>query len=259
MPNPASPPAKTERPQVRIYDDNAEELLRSDQFPDRVSLLPSNAPGSAAWAGGGSGAAAGERIRILWGQDMLRDVLDGRYRAVICGVNDQDNSHGIIAQLVDLIHTSQWTARAVTSFAKMFQESVSVHAAGDREPYVLKYDLDSLLILALLRPRGRDHFTVEDLARGFGTITKMLRDRRERMPVCSVSFLAARANRLIEGGPGKGAEGEPSFETVLRTMFNAGFRGDVYTAPAMWRFAHVGVFPTYPFPEGLDRMRVGSS
>lgn len=259
MVNPPTSPAKADRPTLRLYDDDAEELLRSDQFPDRISLLPSTAPGQAAWAGGGSGAQAGERIRILWGQDMLRDVLDGRYRAVVCGVNDSDNSHGIIAQLVDLIHTSQWTARAVTSFAKMFQESVSVHAAGDREPYVLKYDLDSLIILALLRPRGRDHFTLDDLARGFGTIVKMLRGRRERTPVCSVSFLAARANRLVEGGSGPGARREPSFESVLRTMFNAGFRGDVYTSPAMWRFGHIGVFPTYPLPEGLERMRVGSS
>jgi hypothetical protein len=258
-----------DRPALRLYDEDAEELLRSDQFPDRVSLLPSTGPGTAPVGGAGAegaGAAvagmaaqAGERLRILWGQDMLRDVLDGRYRAVVCGVNDQDNSHGIIAQLVDLIHTSQWTARAVTSFAKMFQESVSVHAAGDREPYVLKYDLDSVLILALLRPRGRDFFTLDDLARGFGTIVKMLRGRRERLPVCSVSFLAARANRLLTGGHGPDARREPSFESVLRTMFNAGFRGDIYPAPAMWRFGHVGVFPTYPFPEGLERMRIGSS
>ena len=71
--------------------------------------------------------------------------------------------------------------------------------------------------------------------------------------------MAARANRLVEGGSGPNARREPSFESVLRTMFNAGFRGDVYTSPAMWRFGHVGVFPTYPLPEGLERMRVGSS
>jgi hypothetical protein len=46
---------------------------------------------------------------------------------------------------------------------------------------------------------------------------------------------------------------------VLKTMFEAGFRGDIYTAPAMWRFGHVGVFPSYPFPESLERMRGGSS
>ena len=240
---PRTPPAT---PPVRLYDDDAELLLPSEHYPERVSLLPTAASAAA------TGPGSVERIRILWGQDMLRDVLDGRYRAVVCGVNDVDNSHGIIAQFVDLIHTSQWTPRGVTSFAKMFQESVSVHAASDREPYVLKYDLDSLLVLALLRPRGRDHFTLEDLSRGFATVTKMLRGRRERLPVASVSFLNARANRLVdESGQ------EPSFESMLRTMYQAGFRGDVYPAPALWHFGHVGVFPSYPFPEGFERMREG--
>lgn len=232
----------------RLYDDEADLLLGSENFPDRVNLLPSGPIGA------GVGPGAFERIRIMWGQDMLRDVLDGRYRAVVCGVNDGDNSHGIIAQLVDLIHTSQWTARGVTSFARMFHESVSIHAARDREPYVLKYDLDSLLILALLRPHGRDHFTPEDLSRGFATVVKMLRGRKERLPVASVSFLNARANKL-QGPDGQ----EPSFESVLRAMYNAGFRGDVYPAPGHWRFGHVGVFPSYPFPEGIEQMRKGSS
>jgi hypothetical protein len=190
----------------------------------------------------------------MWGQDLLRDLLDGRYRTVICGVNDSDNSHGIIAQVVELIQTSQWSSRTLTSYARLFHDSVGVHAATDREPYVIKFDLDNLLILALLRPRGRDHFTLEDLSRGFRTVTKMLHDRRERWPAAAVSFLNAKANRLT------GPDGvEPSFESVLRTMYNSGFRGDVYTSPLMWRFGHVGVFPCYPFPEGLDRMRGGSS
>lgn len=231
-------------PDARLYDGEGEGLLSSDQFPDRVSLLPAVA----------GKIAPGQRLRILWGQDLLRDLLDGRYRTVICGVNDADNSHGIIAQLVELVAASQWSAKSVTSFAKMFQESVAIHAANDREPYVLKYDLDSLLILGLLRPRGRDHFTVEDLSRGFKTVAKMLKDRRERLPVATVSFLNARANRLA-GPNGR----EPSLETVLRTIYESGFRGDVYPAPAMWKFAHVGVFANYPFPEGLDRMRQGSS
>ena len=120
-----------------LYDEGAEALLSSEQFADRISLLPDET----------SRIEAGQRVRILWGQNMLLDVLDGRYRAVICGVNDEDNSHGIIAQLVNLITTSQWSTQSVTSYARMFQDSVSVHAAHDREPYVLKYDLDSLLIL----------------------------------------------------------------------------------------------------------------
>lgn len=227
-----------------LYDEGAESLLSSEQFADRISLLPDET----------SRIEAGHRIRILWGQNMLLDVLDGRYRAVVCGVNDDDNSHGIIAQLVNLITTSQWSTQSVTSYAKMFQESVSVHAAHDREPFVIKYDLDSLLILALLRPRGRDHFTLTDLSNGFRTITKMLQGRSSRLPVASVSFLGARSNRLL------GPDGnEPSFESVLRTMYNAGYRGDVYPSPKMWSFGEVGVFPSYPFPPSLDRMRAGSS
>lgn len=245
---PASSSASRPLVEGRLYDEDADRLLNPSQFPDRVSLLPSGTIGA------GLGPGSVERIRIMWGQDMLRDVLDGRYRAIVCGVNDTDNSHGIIAQLVDLIPASQWTARGVTSFAKMFQDSVSIHAARDREPYVLKYDLDSLLILALLRPQGRDHFTLEDLSRGFATVVKMLRGRKERLPVASVSFLNARANRLVGEG-----DKEPSFEAVLRTMYNSGFRGDVYPAPAHWRFGHVGVFPSYPFPEGIEEMRKGSS
>jgi hypothetical protein len=236
-------PSKPAPRDVRLYDGDADDLLATDLFPDRVSLLP-----------GHHKDKEGERIRVMWGQDLLRDLLDGRYRTVVCGVNDQDNSHGIIAQLVELIPASQWSARGVTSFAKMFQESVGIHAAQDKEPYILKIDLDSLLILGVLRPKGRDHFTVDDLGRGFRTVAKMLRDRRERTPVAAVSFLNARANRLV-GGDGR----EPSFETVLRTMYDAGFRGDVYPSPKMWRSGQVGVFPSYPFPEGVERMRAGSS
>ncbi len=248
MPPTVPTTSKPNVPALRLYDGDADSLVAADLAPDKVTLLP----------GGNTKLQrpedAGERIRILWGQDLLRDLLDGRYRTVVCGVNDQDNSHGIIAQLCDLVHASQWTAASVTSYAKMFQESVAVHASGDKDPYVLKFDLDSLLILAILRPRGRDHFTLHDVGRGFRTVHKMLRDRSDRGPVASVSFLNARANRLI------GPDGsEPSFESVLRTMFESGFRGDVYTALGMWKLGHVGVFPSYPFPTGLDRMRDGSS
>lgn len=236
-------------PTIKLYEGDAEALLRAELSPDRVCLLP----------GAGGKLASGQRLRILWGQDMLRDILDGRYRTVVCGVNDQDNSHGIIAQLCELVATSQWSSRSVTSYAKLFQESVAVHAAHDREPYVLKFDLDSVLILALLRPRGREHFTLDDLSRGFMTVNKMLAERRDRLPVCTVSFLNARANKLVSGGAGTSANSEPSFENVLKTMYHAGFRGDVYTSPAMWKFGNVGVFPSYPFPEGVERMRDGSS
>lgn len=233
---------------VRLYEDDADSLLSPESFPDRVSLLPSDA----------GAIQPGARIRVMWGQDMLRDVLDGRYRSVICSVNDEDNARGIIAQLVSLVTTSQWSVHGLTSYARMFQESVQIHAAHDREPYILKYDLDSVLILALLRPKGRDHFTLADLGRGFQTVSRMIAGRSERRPICSVSFLGAHSNRLITGA-GPNPEAEPSFETVLGAMYKSGYRGDVYAAPAMWRLGHVGVFPSYPFPAGLDRMRSGSS
>lgn len=230
----------------QLYNEGADDLLSADSFPDRISLLPSD-----------HGAPqAGSRVRVMWGQDLLADVLDGRYRAVICGINDQDNSRGVIAQMVSLMTTSQWSANAVTSYARMFQESVQVHAANDREPYILKYDLDSVLVLGMLRPRGRDYFTVGDMARGFRTITKMLQGRADRRPVCSVSFLGATSNRLVIDDAN---QREPSFETVLKTMHDSGYRGDVYPSPQMWSCANVGVFPSYPFPKGIDRMRSGSS
>lgn len=243
------PPKTTDKAAPRLYDGDIDSMMLSDVAPERVTLLPGEgAPASAGLV------STNERIRIMWGQDMLRDVLDGRYRTVICGVNDADNSRGIVAQLTELIRASQWSQRSVTSYAAMFQESVAIHAARDKEPYVLKLDLDEVLILGLLRPKGRDAFTLDDLSRGFATVTKMLQGRRDRSPVASVSFLNAQANRLV-GPDGR----EPSFEAVLKTMYTAGFRGDVYASPGMWRLGQVGVFATYPFPGGLTRMREGSS
>ena len=228
----------------RLYDDEGDLLMQADQRSDRVVLLPSGDPRRA--------SAERDRIRIQWDQHLLADLLAVRYRSFVCGVNTEDNDHGIINQVVALTTTSQWRPKSVTSYAKMFSGSVADHAAADREPYILKYDLDNLLILALLRPQGRDHFTLEDLSRGFATVAKMLHGRRERLPVASVSFLGAKSNRLV--GPGGS---EPSFESVLRVMYEAGYRGDVYPALGMWELAPTGVFASYPFPESLDVMRKG--
>ncbi|MBL0928317.1 MAG: hypothetical protein IBJ11_11820 [Phycisphaerales bacterium] len=231
-------------PTPRLYEEEGDQLMAATQRHEHCTLLP-EAPAAAEKAG---------RIRILWGQQMVPDLVAGRYRAVVCSVNAVDNADGVISQLVRLTQTSQWTPATVTSYAKMFSESVNIHAANDREPYILKYDLDSLLILALLRPSGRDFFTLDDLSRGFATVTKMLAGRRERLPVASVSFLGARSNRLYEDASSRR---EPSFEAVLRTMYASGFRGDVYPSPQMWALGHIGVFPSYPFPEALDVMREG--
>ena len=104
------------------------------------------------------------------------------------------------------------------------------------------------------RPKNKDFFTPTDLERGFRTVSKMLEKRRDRQAVASVSFLGAHSNKLRnEDGS------EPPFETVLKSMYNAGYRGDVYPSLAMWHSAPTGVFATYPFPESLDRMRDGSS
>lgn len=238
----------TNQSSVRLYDDDADHLISAEAAPEKVVLLPN---GEARVA---RPEDMQERIRIMWGQDLLRDLLDGRYRTVVCGVNENDNSHGVISQVCDLVSTSQWANATVTKYAKVFLDSAGSLTGGDKEPYVLKFDLDKLLVLAILRPRGRDHFTLHDLGRGFRTVVKMLRDRHDRHPVASVSFLNAKANRLIDTD-GK----EPSFESVLHTMFESGFRGDVYTSPAMWRVGNVGVFPSYPFPDSVDRMRGGSS
>ena len=187
-------PAQTEAVNFRLYDDEAERLLSSDQFPDKVTMLP-----------GAAGQRTGERIRILWGQDLIRDLLDGRYRTVICGVNDRDNSHGIVAQVVELLHTSQWTPSSVTSYAKMFQDSVSVHAAADKEPYVLKYDL----IAAGARhsaPKGKAT-SPSMIPPRFRTVSKMLSDRRERQPAATVSFSTPRptawSRPMVESLPSK--------------------------------------------------------
>jgi hypothetical protein len=80
----------------------------------------------------------------------------------------------------------------------------------------------------------------------------MLAGRRERWPVASVSFLGAKSNRLLD------ADGrEPSFESVLRTMFDAGYRGDVYPSLGMWERSPTGVYAAYPFPESLNVLRSG--
>ncbi len=228
----------------RLYDDEGDLLMQADRRADRVVLLP---------AGDARKASTDrDRIRIQWGQHLLADVLAGRYRTVVCGVNDSDNSHGMIGELLDLVTTSQWTVKSATAYARMFHESVALHAAGDREPYILKFDLDRLIIFGILRPRNQEYFTLDNLSQGFQTITKMLAGRRVRWPTASVSFLGAKSNRLMDGDGN-----EPSFETVLRTMFDAGYRGDVYPSMKMWELAPTGVFASYPYPESLNVMRSG--
>ncbi len=227
-----------------LYDDEGDLLLEADKRADRVVLLPSGDPRHA--------SRDPDRIRIQWGQHLLADLVAGRYRTAVCAVNDADNTRGIVGELLQLVPTSQWNVKTATAYARMFHESVAVHAPDDRDPYILKFDLDRLLIMAVLRPRDQEHFTLDDLSRGFQTVAKMLAGRRERWPVASVSFLGAKSNRLIDAD-----DREPSFESVLRTMFDAGYRGDVYPSLGMWELAPTGAFASYPFPDSLDVMRSG--
>jgi len=226
-------------PAARLYDDDGDLLLEADSRADRIILLPSGDPRRA--------DGQGPRIRIQWGQQLLSDLVAQRYRTLICGVNGADNSRGIIAQLAATLPTSQWDASTITHHAALFARSPS----GEDVP-VLKFDFDSVEVLALLRPASRDHFTIDDLSRGFRRAAQMIDGRRERLPVAMVSFLGAKSNRLL----GSGGQ-EPSLEAVLRTAFEAGIRGDLYPPLSMWEVAPTGVFATYPFSSAIDRMRQG--
>lgn len=230
---------------IKIYKDDGDRLLEASRETQRVVLLPIGNPKQ---------VNEERRIRIQWGHHLLSDLVEGRYRTVICGVNDVDNSSGILGELLKLIPTSQWSLDSATSYAKMFRNAVALHSKEDREPYVLKFDLDRLLIFALLRPANRDHFTLEDIYRGFRTVSKMLEGRRSRRPAATVSFLGAKSNQLRDKDGN-----EPSLEEVLDAMHQAGFDGDFYPPVQTWNNAPTGVFANFPFPESIDRMRQGSS
>lgn len=222
----------------RIYDGDSDSLMTDQQLAERLVLLPDAPPSSH--------PDKAQKIRIMWGQHLLDDLLAGRYRSLVCAVNAQNNSHGIISQLAQLLPTSQWDAKSITDYAKMFAHHES-HS-------VLKYDMDSIEVLALLRPSHHPHLTLSDLSDGFRLVTEMVERKSSRRPVASVSFLGARANKLVEMDA---SEHEPSFESVLRAMYEAGYTGDVYPSPWMWETAPTSVFARYPFPESLEQMRQG--
>ncbi len=230
----------TERIKPRIYDGEGDRLMEEghQQATDRIILLPDARPSKT--------PDPKARQRIMWGQHLLEDLLNGRYRSLVCAVNARDNSHGIIAQLATLLPTSQWDQQSVTSVAKQFSHGDSVK--------VIKYDLDTVEVLALLRPADQARMTLSDLSHGFKIVSEMIRTRPSRLPSASVSFLGARSNALVDS-----SDREPSFETVLRIMYEAGYTGDVYPAPAMWAAAPTAVYARYPFPPSLEAMRHGGS
>lgn len=223
----------------RVYEGEGDALMSQEQqeLQQRIILMPDALPSRT--------PDTTPRIRILWGQHLLEDILAGRYRSLVCAVNAEDNSHGIISQLAELLPTSQWDQQSITSHARHFATS------GGRTK-VVKYDMDMVEVLAVLRPPGSSNLTIDDLSVAFKMLSEMIRRRSGRLPVASVSFLGARANKLI------GSDGhEPAFETVLKTMYEAGFDGDVYPSPAMWQLKNIGLFARYPFSPALDEMRSG--
>ena len=216
-----------------IYEGPGDDLMEQADAGRRVVLVDDA-------AGDVRGPDPVQRIRIMWGQRLIDDLVAGRYRTLVCAVNATDNRSGFIHTLAERLPTSQWREPAISTYASHFADANRVR--------VLKYDMDLVEVLAILRPTSHAHFTVDDLAEGFGTVAAMLRSRPERYPVASVSFLGARANRLLDV---RGRE--PSFETVLKVMYGSGYRGDVYPAPKMWESAPTAVFPRYPVPESLTR------
>jgi hypothetical protein len=242
-------PTTTQLP--RIYDGDGDLLMSRDRRDpgERIMIVPDALPGKT--------PHDRPHIRILWGQHLLEDLLLGRYRSLVCAVNTRDNSHGIIGQLATLLPTTQWDERSVTAYAAQFAgaSSTSSDENGQQRVKVIKYDMDMVEVLAILRPPRAPHLTLDHLSSAFRIIAQMIAHRTTRLPTASVSFLGARANALLDQ---QGAnKQEPSFEAVLRTMYEAGYHGDVYPSPAMWAMPLVGLYPRYPFPDVLDRMRDG--
>lgn len=224
----------------RIYEGDGDVLMQKErgEGAERLILVPDSLPSRT--------PDPTPRMRIMWGQHLLEDLLAGRYRSLVCAVNPQDNSHGIISQLATLLPTSQWDEEAITAHAQHFD------ALGTGRPKVVKYDMDTVEVLAILCPTGHEHLTLQNLRTAFKVVSEMVNSRSNRRPSASVSFLDARANRLV------GADGdEPSFEAVLDAMHQAGYTGDVYPAPSMWRAGAVGLYPRYPFAAALNQLRAG--
>jgi hypothetical protein len=228
-----------DQPQPRMYNGDGDALMLQEHegFEQQITLLPDALPSKV--------PDTNPRIRIMWGQHLLEDLLAGRYRSLVCAVNAHDNSHGIIAQLAALLPTSQWDQRSITDYARSFS------ASGERVK-VLKFDMDMVEVLGVLRPAGEASLSLKNLATAMNMVAEMIRRKPARLPSASVSFLGARANALVD------ADGrEPSFESVIKAMHDAGYAGDVYPSPAMWRLGRMGVFARYPFPASLDQMRSG--
>lgn len=222
----------------RIYDRDGDHLMQETaDSTERIILVPDAFPSKQ--------PDRTPRMRIMWGQHLLDDLVAGRYRSLICAVNATDNSRGIISQLASFLPTSQWDEQSITAYARHFD-------TASKRVKVLKYDMDTVEVLAVLRPSGQEHLTLADLSSAMRIVVEMLRGRPTRCPSASVSFLESRANVLADHN-----RHTPTFEAVLQAMYAAGYTGDVYPSPQMWRAAPTGVYARYPFARSLDQRRDG--
>jgi hypothetical protein len=224
--------------QPPIYDRDGDQLMQEvASVTEHIVLVPDALPTKL--------PDLTPRLRIMWGQHLLDDLVAGRYRSLVCAVNAQDNSHGIISQVAAFLPTSQWDAKSITEYARNFDNK------GGKAK-VLKYDMDAVEVLAIMRPTGKDRLTLSDLASAMRIVVEMIQRKPERIPSASVSFLEARANLLVDdrGQP-------PTFESVLRVMNESGYTGDVYPSPGMWRSGSTALFARYPFSPSLEARRSG--
>ena len=130
----------TELRRPRFYDGDGDILMQRSELEQEPLLLVPDSPPSKL-------PDTAPRIRIMWGQHLLEDLLAGRYRTLVCAVNAEDNSHGIISQLASLLPTSQWDRNTITDHARQFS------AVGEKVK-VLKYDMDTVEVLAVGYPTG---------------------------------------------------------------------------------------------------------
>src|SRR5438876_2428597 len=117
-----------------IYEGSGDELAEQMDPESRIILLPDAPPVQ-------RDPDPVERIRVMWGQRLIDDLMCGRYRSLVCAVNANDNSHGIINLLAERLPTSQWREPMITEYARHFVQPQTVT--------VLKFDMDRVKVLAL--------------------------------------------------------------------------------------------------------------
>ena len=137
----------------KIYEGDGDQFMTIERTApgERIMMIPDAMPGKV--------PDTSPHIRIMWGQHLLEDLLLGRYRSFVCAVNTRDNSRGIIGQLAALLPTTQWNEQSVTAYAVRF-------SAGVERVKIVKYEMDMLEVLAILRPPGAAHLTVDHLVFG---------------------------------------------------------------------------------------------